>query len=386
VRGSLGVWIEPLPDSKTEGPILDLHINVWRDLPGELSAIDFGLSLSKIGDLQRFFLYIPAYISVAEIEDLSEVLKVGHTLSAVFNDSVEITSHHEGSFEVRRSNNTSLRIFHLNRGEHYSVEYVAISEDEQGTVICFSESLCMNLRRLTNAEAYLRFRVRLHGANRRIFSSHDMPADGWLLSRFYKTELNEFRLNERRSFPDVVAKWSSDNSFRLQRVLYFLIRDFRYELLVQHVQFRRTRRLEPLIWKDYLNNSNTPPRSNKDIAERMVIYQWREDARKSSDDSDSKSTKWIEDFSAFAAFKSPKDNIATYIFAIIALGAIGSALQSSVVYALKYISGLLHHSSVESFSRDRADFVFSALALPTIGALLALGIFGWWLHARRQKY
>lgn len=337
MRGSLGVWAEPLNGgSEAPLPILDLHINVWRDLPGGRSSVDFGFQLTEVDNLQRIFLYIPATLQITDVEDLSEVLKFGQTLSAVFNDTVEITGHRQGSFDVRRSNGFEFRIYNLEPIRDFDIEYVPISDRENGSVVKFSTEFCDRLRQAPGGAAYLRVRVHLSPANGEIFYSYASPADSWLLSRFYRTELNEFRLNERRSFPDAIVRWSMGSEFRIRRVLYFLIRDFRYELLVQHVQFKRTRRLEPDIWNDYLAPTGKRGATKRvnDVGERMLIYQWREDAPPRTLESAAAGERsWIEDFSAFASFKSPQDNIWAYVIAILALGALGGALQA-VIFAV----------------------------------------------------
>ena len=349
MRGSLGIWAEPLAGiDQPRLPVLELHVNVWRDLPGNRSSIDFGLQLADLKHLQRIFLYIPAPIQTFEVVDLSKVLKVGETLSAVFNDTVEITHHNEGSFDVRRGNGFEFRVFEFKQDADFDIEHVALSDHKIGSVLKFGEAFCERVRESPDSCADIRFRVHLSPSNGEIFYSYTTPPDSWLLSSFYRTELNEFRINERRSFPDVVVKWYTGSEFRIKRVLYFLIRDFRYELLVQHVQFKRTRRLETRIWRDYL----APSRDHKavaeagDIGERMLIYQWREDAQPVSvsegqDAIMKEDCKWIQDFSAFASFRSPKDNIWNYILVIVALSAIGGAIQSVVSASVGYANLLL---------------------------------------------
>lgn len=343
MRGSLGVWAEPLRESEQLlQPILELHINVWRDLPGGRSSIDFGFQLSELDNMNRMFLYVPARIGIDEIEDLSEVLKFRDTLSAVFNDTVEITKHNDDSFDISRNDGPEFRILELRPERDFDIEYVPLPDEESGSVVKFSAGFCARIRQSPNGTAYFRVRVHLSPKNGEIFYSYASPADSWLLSRFYRTELNEFRLNERRSFPDMIANWSRGSEFRISRVLYFLIRDFRYELLVQHAQFKRTRRLETKIWQDYL----APPGQRgsaaalADVGERMLIYQWREDAALLPNGNSSLSTpanrKWIEDFSAFASFRSPKDNIWGYMIAILALGALGSGLQAVTLALVSY--------------------------------------------------
>jgi len=83
--------------------------------------------------------------------------------------------------------------------------------------------------------------------------------------------------------------------------------------------------------------------------------------------------KWIEDFSAFASFKSPKDNIWAYVLAVLALGALGSALQATVYALSGHIKmPFLDNETANASSGTLSALNQSVLCLSMLVALLCL--------------
>jgi hypothetical protein len=136
------------------------------------------------------------------------------------------------------------------------------------------------------------------------------------------TETTEFRFNERRSYPDAIARRIGDRVFAIGRIHYFLIRDLEQQLTGQHSPLRNVRRLEPALWTPYLQGEPIRTgtwRAPAKVIRRLAIYHW--------------STRFESDngppsFTAFASFRSARVHLSIYAAAIVLLGAMGSVLAA----------------------------------------------------------
>ncbi|WP_153006256.1 hypothetical protein [Sphingomonas sanguinis] len=136
------------------------------------------------------------------------------------------------------------------------------------------------------------------------------------------TETTEFRFNERRSYPDAVARRIGEGVFAVARIHYFLIRDLEQQLTGQHSPLRNVRRLEPSLWAPYLQGEPTREgtwRAPGKVINRLAIYHW---SKKFESDDDQPS------FTAFASFRMARVHLSIYAIAIILLGAMGSLLAA----------------------------------------------------------
>ena len=337
--GSLALWYAPVQEGEGHSvvPEVELHFNLWRDLSASANFFDVGFLLTNVSSLSRFFLFLPGQIGSSQIGDLSRLLMHGSSLNAVFNDVIKIDDRKEDYFTTSKDGESYLTIHHLDLGKDLDVDPAEIDPENLGTVIAFNESFCERLRSRGDVKHYIRLRITFDSRTEELFSSELQPRDWWLLSSFSKTELTEFRLNERRSFPTSIADWADKKSFSIRVVHYFLIRDFHYELVMQHADFRKVRRLEGDLWRHYLRGRLPGDESGPDLlppnaANRMVIYHWRQDAKKNENGE----IRFIEDFIAFASFRSPGSRLGVYALAIALLGALGSAVQATLAEALRW--------------------------------------------------
>jgi hypothetical protein len=395
MRGSLAIWYERRHknDAPVEAPILELHVNLWRDLASSVNFFDVGLLLSKVSDLGRVFLFIPGPIGLAQISDLSHLLLQGNTLNAVFNDVIEVQDREEENFTTVKDESPFLRIHHLDTDSDLSTEPVEISSDLLGTILNFRKRLCGRLSQHGNERHYIRFRITLDQRTKELFSSEIDPQDWWLLSSFTRTELTEFRLNELRSLPRQVAARAEKSPFSIERLHYFLVRDFHHELVMQHADFRKVRRLEADLWRHYLRGRLPGDESGPDVlpsdaGDRMVIYHWREDAKF---DEQGYISAPIEDFVAFASFRSSTSNIILfYAVAIALVGGLGAALAAWIADGLAWaIASVrlrwINWSDPENAARQ-VDFVanvttFLLLVVLIVGVALILR----WARSRAAR-
>ena len=193
---------------------------------------------------------------------------------------------------------------------------------------------------------YVRLRVHLDGTARQLFSTEIAAGDWRLTTATSVTETTEFRFNERRSYPDPVARRIGDGVFAIERVHYFLIRDLEQQLTGQHSPLRSVRRLEPLLWTPYLQGEPTSTevwRAPAKVMNRLAIYHW--------------STKFRPEggaasFTAFASFRTARVHLSIYAIAIVLFGAMGGILAASLSSRLRaavdldeghreYVAGLI---------------------------------------------
>ena len=85
--GSLAIWCEPVTSpAKGHGPRLELHFNMWKDLPSADDVLDIGFLFDDVRTIRKLHFYVPASVPLESIVDLSRVLHDDKTLSAVFDE------------------------------------------------------------------------------------------------------------------------------------------------------------------------------------------------------------------------------------------------------------------------------------------------------------
>lgn len=312
-------------------PRLELHVNLWRDIDPYPDFLDIGFKLQFCTRVRRLALFLPELIPLDRISDLSPLLRHGLTLNAVFNDVLEITNRSDTYFDISRRGDSFTRIHHFDRARDIVVEPIALGGSAVGATVVFNEAFCRRLQDRTAQSHYIRLRIEFDDRRDNFFSTEQTPSDWWLLSSFKRIERTEFKLNERRSLPQSISNWFEKSPLRLERVHYFLIRHLRYELILQHQDFRKVRMLERGLWLHYLRG--TPPESKDDFPddwsssdeEPLVIYHWKEADEENG----------LDDFGAFAKFQAPKPNLSVYAFAIVLFGVLGSAIHSFFVEVLR---------------------------------------------------
>ena len=317
MNGSLAVWCDTAP-RQVSGlePRLDLHFNMWLDLPGANSdVLDIGILFKEARQIEQLNLYVPALIPRDAIIDLSEVLHHDQTLSAVFNSTLFVGAdrilegHRKRGFEVRDSKDKiTLRVVCLDFDSDVEVELL---QGNEGTIIKFTKSMFLGINEVGGAH-YVRFRIKLKGELRTLFRNASNPHDSMLRSGFHSTDVIEFRVNERRNFGDYLRKIKMEFP-KIEAIHYFLVRDISTELVQSHADFRKMRRLEPKLWDRYLRELGTS------APERWIIFHWREGGIPGAD---------VEDFIALAFFTKPRYHLLAYLAVIVLLGAAGSGIQA----------------------------------------------------------
>ncbi|WP_157099178.1 hypothetical protein [Novosphingobium rosa] len=338
MNGTLALWCQRL---KLEGgseklPAVQLHVNLWRDLDKHFNFLDVGFVLEEVESLERLCLYLPAPIEAEAIFDLSGALSDPDTLNAVFNDVSLISTDADDHFVVRTGQvgegKEKLRTIHkLDPRKDIAVEKVNVHGQRRGTTISLNTALCRRIRSLSpeTNDHYVRLRIYLQGEARTLFTTEDTPKGLGLSLTQDVLETTEFRLNERRSYPADILRRADQGKLNLRSVHYFLIRRKDYQLGSQHQNFRKVRYLEHHIWNSYIQvgfPQGSGARKSALSSEGMIIYQWREKVEEG---------KSLNDFIAYASFRTVRSKIPAYIFAAFAIGGIGSAVHNVVVACLQ---------------------------------------------------
>ncbi|MQW90693.1 hypothetical protein [Sinorhizobium saheli] len=332
MNGTLAIWYEPAAQTdpgsfaaeeqtQAEKPNLELHFNLWRDMPSGTNFLDIGLKISRAELLTRIYIYFPVVVRKNQLSDLSEVMKFGQTLNAVFNSVVAVEKQSDVHYTTLSNGMPFVAVHKISIENDIEIDTVEDGLKGPGSTITFTDKMCERLWTEKGVDQYIRFRVKLNGKTRHLFTQEVVAKDKIFVSSSHRLELTELRLNEHRSFPSSIAKNAQSNAFVISRVHYFLIRELGNTLVTQHAPLRKVRRLEANLWAAYLNGAPTVSHDAAEeerLASRMVIYHWREGSPKDP----------IADFTAFASFQTSAPGLAFYIIALVLLGAVGSSVSA----------------------------------------------------------
>jgi hypothetical protein len=323
MRGSIAIWHNTLPlDADGYAPRIEVHINIWRNNQrkkrNHFDLLDIGFRFEELRALRSLSISLPFVVHPRDVSDLFGVMHDTSTLSAIFNETLTPGDVLGGGNYFAASHTESKRVqfFVWRCSDNVQVSTIGV-DGEPGTVISISDQFFEQLRPLVG-DQYFRLRIKVPiGVENGFVSSND-PKDSAFLSTISTNEIVEFRLNERRNFSNAIRdRLQAQNCglIGISAVHYFLIRDMGVEMTQSHTGFRKMRRLEPDMWKRYLDGC---PGFSPD---RMIIYHWASFA--------TSVTSTVESFSALATFRAYyTGRLWIYVLVIVALGAMGSAAQN----------------------------------------------------------
>ena len=244
MKESIAFWYEPASGSRGENRKVELHFNLWRDLLiANSNFFDVGIKFfatendKQYRSFSSFSLFIPGRFQKSQCIDLGPLMRDVRTLNAVFNDVVSIDSGSATSFDVSVGTTEKLTIHQIVVSDDVEIEHINLDDGRTGTVFTFSNTIC--LRFSNSANHYLRLRFKLDVASRELFFSDSEPSEWFLLPSFARTELTEFRWNERRSFPPAISQ-KNLQYFHTTAIHYFLVRDIKFELISAHTDFHKS--------------------------------------------------------------------------------------------------------------------------------------------------
>lgn len=327
---SLGFWLDHNKEQgeiKVPKNIIELHINYWSiESKEKFHYLDIGVKLTLNNNYwESINFFFPFDLQIKDyMDNLGETIcSRDELLELIFNEKLKSTAEGQNYKDVifEDEQKDSLRIYKeldIVNGED-TVEL--ISNNDGTSRLVFSKKLIKSFDTdLSNIHHYFRFRLRLNTENVKKLSQNYDPQDRLVLSRFEKTEIIDFRLNELRDLPGSVCN-VLNKDYMLKQIHFFLIRDIHDELKLAHADYKRCRLLEKEVWKEYLVFSN------KDLVlpSQMLIYHFCEGKEKDG------IYPHIERFNAFAKFARVKVTIPSlfvFLFSVILLGAIGSVVAT----------------------------------------------------------
>lgn len=258
----------------------ELHINLWR-LPNGSSKIcrfiDFGLFIKVCEGIKSLKVYIPNHkednprlksfcnSTQKELEfiDLGNKLKSPGNLQTLFNEDYSISSP------------TSSKYINVTgqSDEEFSIYCIDIKSDIEkeskfgGTIYSIN---------LDDAKGKLYFRFRLIGDNIANFVLNDTTAKIKIQSVFWKNEIIDFRINEKRNLNNSLLE-KVKGEFIFDELKFFLMCPSSEEVIsLSHGPYKRCRRLENDLWLDYVNINNNYLHDKSLIN----VYQWNLGSKK----------------------------------------------------------------------------------------------------------
>ncbi|KSC59640.1 hypothetical protein AO887_09010 [Pseudomonas aeruginosa] len=238
---------------------------------------------------------------------------------------MDITFRHEKDSKLRFHSQIELGPY----GE--GVTLSQLTTGASGTTLSFPIKLFKreNEAFLDDLPHYFRFRIKMSAEDKSIISQTHKSKDSWLLSHFDSTEIVDFRVNEIRNLPAQIRSKLEYDSY-IASVHFFLIRETNSEHKLSHTEFKRCRVLEKDLWENYLKEDG----GQIELPDQMLIYHWREQAKRSQE---GELVEHLENFSAFAKFsKTVVSNFTIIIFIlfIILTGALSGVIGN---YAFTYL-------------------------------------------------
>ena len=364
MRGSIAIWHDTLADGADGyAPRVEIHINIWksnrRNAKRAFHLFEIGLRFEETRSLRTLSICLPFVINKSPVYDLFDIMHHSSTLSAIFNETLSAGPLQDDEQIFAARDEREQVQFYVCRCSDGDMEFSVIGKDDDaGTTILFKEKFCKKLKK-NIGDQYFRLRIAVPFETKNAFIAEVIPKDFAFLSTISTDEIVEFRLNERRNFSPAILghlKGGAD-LIEVSAVHYFLIRDMTVEMTQSHTNFKKMRRLEPEIWKRYLNDE---PQFDP---ENMIIYHWSSIAAPLGS---------VGSFTALATFRAYYTGwLSVYALVVIALGASGAALQALLAAWLT------------SFTPKRLEDPWPAIIVNLI--IIALLAFVLWCLVRRNR-
>lgn len=283
---------------------LEVHFNLWKlgKRKNVNCFLDIGLMIQDATKVSYVNIFIPQPVDISDIEDLGITFRSNPDLvSTLFNEDYRISSGAQEKI-VEVSTVDRIPVFHI-----YVLDVktdVLIENAFGGSIIKIRIPL-----ELTDKKHY--YRIRLKNPYVDSISHIYTPPNSVLESAFSRTELVDFRINEKRNLNgSLLERIHSEGEISFSKTHLFLMREASDDYVYSHKPPHGSRQLEADLWKSYIGG-NYP-------FDKMIAYHWKE-------------IDMHHSFSAFAKFRyihcTPK-TILIFIVIIVALGLLSSFLAN----------------------------------------------------------
>lgn len=335
---SIGIWGE----SSTPSGQLQAHFNYWHlgshKSGGKGTGDFFDIGVRCVADdcPSRLLVYVPLNVELASIEDLGPLFYDKELAAGIFNESLSVTQDpNKRHIMLSRANQRFARVFVFAvHGKSIVPTQLTLTQEAEGTLIEITQAALAEGRTGLNKNdaLYFRIRVRLPVVGNP-FSRIIKPADGFLLSSIEYTEFLDFRLNEARNLPDVIASqmWKTNapdypGTIPVTQV-HFLVVVGEAASVAGGVESDKQRLLENQLWERYTKDHNG---GESRLCDDMVVHHWKK-----------KPSNGDKDIGAFSAFmklrirRSGRSLIVRYLAVVAAIGCMGSLLANGVWVGLE---------------------------------------------------
>lgn len=312
----------------------DVHFNLWRcDGKKEKAEyfLDIGFQITEgINSIKYLNIFVPFFLGDEDIVDLGTILRENRRLvNAVFNDDCTILENGLPKMcTIKKSNqNIILRCLNINSGwEKYDVELFYKGTD--GTIIQLNIAQILNASSdSSHSDNY--FRIRLKGDGINDIIKFTQPKDRMLQSTFETRELIDFRVNEKRIYPEhLLQEVRRGKELIIEKVHFLLLMNIDNNLQTTGQNYT-ARMLEEDIWDTYAEKQN--------ISNNMVAYHWK---------TTFENTSTNFSLNHLIIIKSPRCTTKTIIsfiaFAILSMGILTNILSELFTpYIIKFFTDLL---------------------------------------------
>ena len=305
-----GVWIEG-DDTST------VYLNEWINPQGK-TYVDFGIHSRGVRETKNLFVYIPFYVTEAEVEDLSLKLDNEGILCAVFSTTCWLDYKKNSCVSEVAFNGKTVDILHI------SCAGFTLQPVDEGTLIQVSLEKAQGY--LDNDEIYILFRVP-HKSLDAVLSRVKSPMKFFAHLKNLVTSPvvsvkygYSVRINEARMLPEKIRKMGGFYRQKLKKAVVTIAVDESYD--INDSNCYRVRRLEDKLYKTYAPNDF--PR------ESAIIYQWNQTRERNLK---RQFNFYIETSRQTISCAS----LIVYTIILLAIGAAGNGLWTLILYLVSLL-------------------------------------------------
>lgn len=265
---SYAVWCKQ--KDKNSNVHLEIHANLWR-FPDKKVFLDLGLSIKEFANVEYVKVFYPFTFRTNSIIDLGGKFRTHPTLiKAVFNDNFSM---------VHQPEDQPKQLVVENERKKFIIYTLDIDNGDcelehryDGTLIKLkvSESLHNLGHKYADYSVYYRIRVILNENDIKNMFKVFVPKNSLLESSYNKTEIIDFRLNDKRICDEsMLEEIKREGDFQLTKIHFFLLTNSENEI-VMFGNKPTCRRLEEHLWKDYVDEETD--------LDNILAYHWKQSA------------------------------------------------------------------------------------------------------------
>lgn len=335
------IWYKGKDEKKISdlnpSPQVKVHLNLWdfslkNDLWDFLKkngnntfpALDIGIEIQNILELEKVTLFIPVSYDEITIEDLSGKLHIPETNQLVFNMPCEFRSDDDCSRLFK--DNMEFLLCPVHKPVNGKEEYETACYQEQGitcvTINCANITSLERYQKKNINNIYCRFRIFGTVLLDVLFNKIKRNSDWFLVSGHISRKIVDLRINRERDIDATLRKKMEGNSFELvsmQQVNFLIMEPVSNEILTTEGE-NMTSRIVESGWDDYIGGV---PNIKKQLDDHNIMaYHWKQDEEQPKK-SYSKMVRINE-------YQSTIIMVIVYIFIILLLGILGSVCGSII--------------------------------------------------------